>query len=437
VQTAAPLPSSIASFRIAQAWGGNLNELPVPNKEAIRGIYENSPGQFTRTPAQIGDALENVLESNQDIEERIRAGYVMSNTRLGKWQLQGGLRYEQTATENKVAQRIPDRQNPFSVASPTAADPGRRIAPANTSTTYPDFIRARYAGARVTKEGDYDNYLPSASATYRFTPDLNLKLGYHKAIKRPRLDRVAGPWAIDETNLEITIPNAGLTPEHSSKYSAILEYYFEPSGVGSIHVFQTDIKGAVDETSPVPASAVGYGDHPIYGAYDFVTYVNVPGTRKIRGIELNYSQQLAFLRSEYLRGTRVFATYSRFTSNPQPGGFVPTAATAGIFYRFRKFNASIAGTWTDDVLTGSNTVSSTIPTTSPLRSFAGDREYLKERYIFDVGAGYKLTRRLELYVSGRNAFNSGKTWFYKETDGRIRQMEKYGGQWTLGLRGNF
>lgn len=426
-----PMPASIANFRIGQAWGGNIQELPVPNKEAIRGMLINNPSYFTRTPANIGDALENVLESNQDVSENVRAAYLLGNTRLGKWQFQAGARYEHTSTESKVAERVPDRLNPFSVASPTASDPGRRVAPSNTSATYPDFIRARYAGGRKITKGDYDNVLPSASAVYRVNEDLNLKFGYHEAIKRPRLDRVSGPWSIDETNLEITIPNAGLQPETSRKFSAIADFYFEPAGNASIHVFQTDIKGAVDVSSPAPASEVGYGDHPIYGAYEFISYMNVPGTRRIRGIELSYSQQLTFLRHELLRGTRVFATYSRFTSNPKPNNFVPTSVSSGIYYRFRKFNASIAGTWTDDVLTGGNTVSASA------RYFAGDREYLKQRYIFDVGFGYKMTSRFELYVAGRNAFNSGKTWFFKESDGRIRQMEKYGGQWTVGVKGNF
>ncbi|HUR58592.1 MAG TPA: hypothetical protein VM029_12845, partial [Opitutaceae bacterium] len=67
----------------------------------------------------------------------------------------------------------------------------------------------------------------------------------------------------------------------------------------------------------------------------------------------------------------------------------------------------------------------------------GDREYLKSRYIFDVGFGYELSKRLQFYVSGRNAFNEGKKWFFKDTDGRIRQLEKYGGQWTVGVKGTF
>jgi iron complex outermembrane recepter protein len=430
-QLNSPMPASIATFRIGQAWGGNIQELPVPNKEALRGELINNPGYFTRSFANIGDALENVLESNQDVEEAIKAGYVTGNTRVGRWQFQAGVRYEATTTTNNVAERVPDRLNPFSVAAPTATDPGRRIAPANTVATYPDFIRARYAAGRVTKEGDYDSVLPSGSAVYRINKDFNIKLGYHEAIKRPRLDRVAGPWTIDETNLEVTIPNASLTPEKSRKISVNADFYFEPAGNASIHVFQTELKGASDETSPAPASEFGYGDHPVYGAYDFITFTNMAGTRKIRGVELSYNQQLTFLRHELLRSTRVFATYSRFTSDPMPNNFYPTAATAGIFYRYKKFNASIAGTWTDDVLTGGNTVAATA------RYFAGDREYLEQRYIFDVGLGYKLTRRLELYAAGRNAFNSGKTWFYRDSDKRIRQVEKYGGQWTVGLKGNF
>ena len=426
-----PFPESIASFWIGKPWGGNLFALPVPDKGAVRALYNSNPSYFTRTTAQIGDAIENVLESNQDVSEEIKATYLLANTKLGKWQFQGGLRYEFTETESVTRERIPDRLNPFSVPSPTATDPDRRVAPANTSATYVDFIRARFAGGRTVKAGEYDRTLPSASATYRFSPDLQAKFGYHKAIKRPRLDRMAGPWAIDETNLEVTIPNPNLTPEHSQKYSASFEYYFEPSGTFSVHIFQTDIEGSSEETSPAPASEFGYGDHPIYGNYDFTTWITIPGKRRIRGLELNYSQQLAFLRHELLRGTRVFATYSRFTSNPRPGGFVPTAATGGVSWRYKKFNANIAGTWTDDILTGSNTVS------AAARYFPGDREYLKERYIFDVGFGYRFTRQFEVFVSGRNAFNSGKTWFFKKSDGRIRQMEKYGGQWTAGIKGRF
>ena len=407
-----PMPASIADFRIAPAWGGNIYSLPVPNKSLLWEELRANPNYFTQTEANRATNLDSVLGSNQDVEETVRAAYVLANTKVRHWQFQGGLRFENTQTENKVIERVPDSRNPF---------------PANTVNR----ILYRYTPGRSTRTGEYDVWLPSGSATYRFNQDFVLKLGYHKAIQRPNLNHLAGQWSIDEANQEIQIPNPELRPTHSDKYSAILEYYFEPAGTLSVHLFQTDLKGDTQETSPAPASEFGFGNDPVYSAYDFTTFVNIPGKRTVRGIELNYSQQLTFLRHELLRGTRVFATYSQFTSSPRPGGFFPRGATGGVFWRYRKINASIAGTWTDDQLTGSNTVSANS------RYFPRDPEYLKERFIFDVGFGYKFTRHVEAFVSGRNAFNSGKTWFFQQSDGRIRQMEKYGGQWTVGVRGNF
>lgn len=66
----------------------------------------------------------------------------------------------------------------------------------------------------------------------------------------------------------------------------------------------------------------------------------------------------------------------------------------------------------------------------------GQPEYFRSRTIRFVNARYKLTRNLSRFVSGDRAYDSGKIWFYKY-DGRIRQVEKYGSQWSVGVRGDF
>lgn len=425
-QLTSSMPTSIASFRISQPFGGNIYALPVPDKSQIFALLKSNPGYFTQTEAQQADNLNTLLGSNQDVEEQIRAGYIMGNTSLGKWQFQAGVRYETTETTATINKRLPDADNPFSVPSPT--NPTMLVAP-NPLTL--NFVRARWSQGRETASGDYDDFFPSASAVYRITPSLIAKFGFHKAIQRPPLDALAGQWEIDEAAARISVPSPDLKPERSDKVSAILEYYFEPASTVSVHVFQNRLKGALERSPWLSAEEFGFGDDPVLRDYEFRGWFNVPGTRRVKGIEFNYSQQLAFFRNELLRGTRIFATYSRFTSTPRPNEFIPQNATGGINVRFRDFNASIAGTWTDDSYTGGNTVTATAA------YFGGDREVLKERFIFDVGFGYKISRRLEFYISGRNAFNSGKTWFFKNTNGRIRQVEKYGGQWTVGVKGNF
>jgi TonB-dependent receptor len=274
--------------------------------------------------------------------------------------------------------------------------------------------------------------LPSLSAKYPITENFNLKLGYNKAIKRPDLNKIAGPWSIDAADTTVTIPNPDLKPERSQKFSAMLEYYFEPAGFVSVHVFQTEIKNASDVNTGLTAADVGLANDPTYGSYLFTSYINVPGTRRIKGVELSYSQQLTFL-PDLLRGTSVFANYARFDSHPRPiqningAGWAPQNASGGISYRYRKFNASIAGTWVDESIIAN-------PLTTVLDN--GDAQYLKERYVFDLGAGYKLGKHTSLFVSGRNAFNAGKNWYFKR-DHRMQQKETYGSQWTVGVTGKY
>jgi len=56
----------------------------------------------------------------------------------------------------------------------------------------------------------------------------------------------------------------------------------------------------------------------------------------------------------------------------------------------------------DENATGSSTVASNSPYNP------GEREFMQERFIFDVGLGYKLTKHTSLYVSGRNIFTKTK-----------------------------
>jgi iron complex outermembrane receptor protein len=413
-QLTSPMPASIADFRIGPAFGGNIYSFPVPDKTTLFKMLTSNPAYFSQTEANRASDLDAMFSGDQDVEEEVMAGYLMGNARMGKFTMQAGVRYEATDTMAKVFKRIPDAENPF---------------PANTINR----INYRWSQGKVITNGSYADVMPSAALTYKFSPNLILKFGYHKAIKRPDLDRLAGQWSINEAAQTVDLPSPNLKPERSQKFSAMLEYYFEPAGVASIHVFKSDIKNSSERSSFLPASEFGFGGDPIFGDYEFRGWRNIPGTRVIKGIETEYKQQLTFFNNEFLRGTSVFATYSVYTTDPDPGDFVRNVVTAGLRFRFRNFTGKIAGTHTPDVWTGDNTVA----TANNTYFFPGDLEYKQERYIVDVEAAYKLTRHFSVFMSGRNAFNSGATWYYPDSDGRVRQAEKYGGQWTLGIKGEF
>lgn len=435
-QLNAPLPQSAARFLIAKPWGGNIASMPAPDKEALGGFLRTHPEYFTQTEANLAGDLDDILGSPQSNREAVSALYLLENSRIGKLQWQAGLRLEATRTRSTVMNEVPANRNPFAIVG--SATTGGVTRTTYTAASTRDYVSFKNSLGSITSRGAYHGWLPSASAKYSFTPNLSLKVGYNQAIKRPNLNNIAGPWRIAVNNttgdVEVTIPNPELKPEQSDKVSAILEYYFEPAGTFSVHGFQTEITLGSEETSPVSADEFGYGDHPVYGngPYYFVTFTNLDRVRRVKGIEFSYAQQFTFFNSEILRGIGVFGSYSRYNASPRPrdGRWSPQNATAGFSWRYRRFNASLNGTWVDEIPTGSNTVAVTS------RYFPGDQEFLQERFMFDVGLGFKLTAHTSLYVSGRNAFNSGKTWYYK-SDGRIRQMERYGGQWTVGVSGKY
>jgi iron complex outermembrane receptor protein len=413
-QLTSPMPVSIADFRISQAFGGNISSLPVPDKTVLYQMLSSNPAYFTQTEANRAGDLDAMFTSLQDVKEDIQAAYVMAQTRLGKLQVVAGVRYEATETWVKTPIRVPDAANPF---------------PANTINR----IRHRWSQGNNIEEGSYHNFFPSVAVTYDITKDFKAKLGYHKAIKRAPLDQLAGQWEIDEANQRISVPNPNLEPENSEKFSAMLEYYFEPAGTVTLHVFKADLENSAERTDWLPASEFGFGDDPVFGTYEFRGWRNFPDTRKVKGAELEYKQQLTFLPGEFLRGTSVFANYALYSSDPLPDNYPKQAAAAVVAVRYRGFTGSIKGTWVPDVLTGGNTV----PTAGNTFFYPGDLEYKKERYIVDIELGYRLNRQLTVFLSGRNAFNEGNTWYYPDSDGRIRQAEKYGGQWTIGVRGSY
>ncbi len=428
------MPQSKAFFLIDEGWGGGLRPLPVPDKEALYALSKSNPNYFNRTEANLATDLGNAIGSYQGNQEDIRAGYLMQETRLGRWQLQAGIRNENTRTISRVPDEVPVNRNPFATRGTVTV--GGVVRPTFTAANTQNYVAYRYSQGLVTSWGNYDDWLPSAAAKYQINPDLFLKFGYNKAIKRPNLNNIAGPWTVTLNNntgdMEVTIPNPSLRPERSNKYSVMLEYYFKPAGTVSVHVFQNDITGAADETDPLPASAFGLENDPEYGSAFFTTFENLNESRRVRGIDLTYSQQLSFFRNEILRGIGFYANYSQYTTTPRPrnGRFTPRVASGGVTWKFRKLFLSVNGTWTDEMYTGSNTVAANS------RYFPNDNEFLKDRIILFTNVRYQFMRNLSVFVSGDRAYDSGKIWYFK-SDGRIRQTERYGSQWSIGVKGDY
>jgi outer membrane receptor protein involved in Fe transport len=103
-------------------------------------------------------------------------------------------------------------------------------------------------------------------------------------------------------------------------------------------------------------------------------------------------------------------------------------ANWGLRYRLGRFNVQLNGTWQASSRLGALSNTETTNNT-------GIR-WLKSREIWGLSAGYKLTRRLELMLSGRNIFNEPSIQ-YSNIPGRIYLYDVYGSLWSAGIRGTF
>ncbi len=348
----------------------------MPNITQIAQTFAERPQDF-----QINVTAPNYYQSfvarRRRYEEDIRAGFFMGTTSLGRRvTIRAGLRWEETRTDSTEA-------DPRTAAEVRAA--GFTVV-GGQATTVPGIDYQYLSRPRIHRANTYDNLFPSGSFKYSFTSNLSLHLGYSSTIRRPTYAHVAGVWQINDETLRISSPNSDLKPETSDNFAARLAYYFEPVGQLSVSLFQnnvTDLHIAQDLT----AEEFGYEGEE-YAQYVFVTRHNSPTERRIRGLELEYSQSLAFL-GEKFRRLNVRASYTRNYAEIIRPQLTPHSVSGGINYTLNRFNAYVNANWADDY---------------PLT--ATGLSYRRHRTNLDAGGGWRLTKHLSLSVSARNLLNS-------------------------------
>ena len=147
---------------------------------------------------------------------------------------------------------------------------------------------------------------------------------------------------------------------------------------------------------------------------------NADGTRRIRGVDVEYSQQLVFLPG-FLRGFSVFGSVSRTIPDLQIVDLVSKSANGGLRFSNHRFNSQLRFTWTAARATSITTVRS---------------QWERERLMFDFSGGYKINRTYELTFSCRNVFNQALESYFN-APGTIAYKDNFGAVWTAGIRGRF
>ena len=345
-------------------------------------------------------------------------------------------------------------------------------------------------GRAINATNEYTNNLPSLNVAYEVADNMIIRLGIASVMSRPLLGNLAPsvtaftvPNALGvTTGGTITIGNPKLNPFIATNYDLSFEWYFQPDALFSVAVFDKEI-------SSFPQTLVGDGTLSSIldtagiaelraefeaivadttqtaatrqNAQNQVDYINANNTFAIRqfrdapggyirGIELNYQQNLTFL-PWYLKNLGIQANYTHLESElnyiltPQPlvtgvgpfTGASPDAFNFTVFYEVPKFSARVSTAYRAEYVTQYPIASGTTDpgfSDSPLvNDFLGSDATLN----VDMSMTYKLTDNVTLNLEALNLTNQTTNRWGYSNDPVVTNYGSTGRQVFVGARMTF
>jgi TonB-dependent receptor len=362
---------------------------PGRGNNLIDDAIANTPQYFLQN---IAANIQSELTGNTRFKEDVRAYYVMGNVALGRLSILGGVRVESTKTRAEGA---------LQAISPE--EKARRAAITGTLTD--DEIRRRniaeFSGRQI-RTGEYRDVLPGLHFKYSPIPSIVTRASYATNIGRPSIGTLVPRTSVNYDTQTVSSSNPSLKPQTSNNFDVTAEYYFEPSGVLSAGVFLKEIKRFIYNG---PATVIGTGpDNGFdgeYAGYTFSTQYN-GGFAKVKGLELNYSQQFTFLPG-FWSGFGAFANVTvmraegnygagsaiSLAPNPKVAGFNPRTGNAGISYIKGKVSVRVQVNHRGQYLTSYNTNASRMV-------------YAMKRTAVDLKTVYYISKQYNVYLDVNN-----------------------------------
>lgn len=287
--------------------------------------------------------------------------------------------------------------------------------------------RNRTAGsvqARVTREGGYDNFLPSVTFSYDITPALRLRAAAFQAVGRPNPSQLAAGETVNQTTGAISRGNPDLQARKGDSYEAALEFYPSQGGVIAAGLFRKEIANEIVTRLTPRAGPNGE---------DVTQPVNVT-TAEVNGLELSAvvpRLPLSGIWSDF--GIAANATFidGGFDTGGARGrvdelqGQSPILVNVAVFYERGPLRARLAYAYIGEARTSVS---------------AADASGLSDRYdratnTIDTQLRYAVSDRVELIGEVRNLTNEDKVNF--TGPGVYRDVSIYGRQGWLGASYRF
>jgi iron complex outermembrane recepter protein len=362
-----------------------------PTGPSFSTALKNNPEYFRE---DIAFSTQDLLIGDRRAREEIPAAYVMGQVKLGPLSVLAGVRYEETRVEGEGSRN-----------EITPEERARRAAWVGPLTN--DEIirrtRAQYGG-RQTANGKYHGWFPGLHLKYTARPDLLFRFSYASNIGRPSFAELIPTTTVDYDNQTVRSSNPSLRPQYADNFDLGAEYYFEPVGTLSANVFYKEIRDFIfTRGGQLVGSGSDNGFNGEYAGFLLTTQAN-GGAAKLKGFELNYSQQFTFLPG-WWSGFGAYANYTRvdiegnygdggaidLSPTDEIAGFKPVTANIGISYIRNRISARVKLNYTGRGLRTYNVNLSR-------------RVYDRPRTVVDLNLSYSISKHFDIYLDVQNLF---------------------------------
>lgn len=373
----------------------------------VRDLLAN-PTHYT---PNVLNTTRDSLQFNGLVKEDVYAAYFMGDVRLGKLDILGGLRVEETRLSGRgVRQEI------------TPEEAARRRLWVGTVTSEELRRRTIAEWSNIREEsGEYRNVLPSLHFKYNAVGGLLARASYSTGLGRPNFSSLLRTTTVNHDSMVVNAANPDLRPQTAENFDLSLEYYFEPAGFVSAGVFLKNIKDFIyGDRGGVIGDGPNNGFDGDYVGYDLVSQFN-GGSARVRGFEIAYQQSFNFLPGMW-KGFGLMANYTWLesrgnytsagvTTGAQLAGFVPRTMNVGLSYAYRAWDVRVKMNFRGDTLYAY----SSVPT-------AVNYRFSKTNY--DLNLKYNWSSRLSMFMDVINIFDApiDDTYLYVRDRNRFSQL---------------
>lgn len=372
---------------------------PLINFESAQNYILSNASNSSLFTVDANDQISQSTTSDYRVKEKIIAGYVMANVKVGELTLIPGVRMERTE--------------------------GRTAA-----IVYRAGVTTLNSGFDSFGSYQYTDWFPGLNAKYQIAPNLQARAAITTAIGRPPFVNLAPTVTVDVGANTVSLGNPGLLPQKSLNLDAGLEYYFPHEGGVSVAVFYKRIRNPIFSTTALNQSGT-FGGVALTNAT--VNSFGNGDVGTLKGIEFAVQKPFTFLPSP-LDGFGLNANLTLSESSLKvPGrtiktplvGQANTIASAQLYYEKYGISARVALSYRSAYLDTDGGLSVADPT-------GASDGYFGKITTIDARIGYRPAKFVELFVEGNN-LTDARDYYYFATPDRFREAEQYGRSMRVGI----